>query len=423
MDREVDATPGTTATVSFRIRATAPGSYEGVVSLPEDGLAVDNQRFFTLNVAKRVQATLLTDASLTSGTSSARFLYRAIDPTGGDGVFDVRAMRPGEFDVAVMQTTQVVLIDGVSGLSRETADLLAQFVRDGGAAILFLGSPGERNVLDELEAASNNEFLSPVLLGSIHDYRSEENREDPFATIAFYNEAAPALQKFRETDDLSSIQFYRAFEAEPRPEAGEILLRFDDGNIAAMQRSFGAGTMLVCNFSAARDHSNLAGCTVFVPLIHELLKGTRPRTGSARTFLVGGAASTTVQSDNQAGPLSFVNPAGESVVAQFEESGGDTAVMFPQTSRIGFYRVQVEEQHIGSVAVNVDSRESNLDSLDTEQLEQVARLSRDRMTAVAGYEASAVDDLLRGRPVWHYFVLGALALVALEQFVLMALRR
>src|SRR5438876_9483436 len=55
MQHELDVPAGTTASVTFRLRANRAGFFEGELTIPEDSLPVDNRRYFTLTVGERVQ--------------------------------------------------------------------------------------------------------------------------------------------------------------------------------------------------------------------------------------------------------------------------------------------------------------------------------------------------------------------------------
>ncbi|MFA6241918.1 MAG: BatA and WFA domain-containing protein, partial [Candidatus Hydrogenedentales bacterium] len=80
LEREVDVASGTTASVTFRIRAAQPASYEGIVSIPDDALPADNRRYFTLNVSDRVHVAFLNDSGTRDRNSGSRALLRALDP-------------------------------------------------------------------------------------------------------------------------------------------------------------------------------------------------------------------------------------------------------------------------------------------------------------------------------------------------------
>jgi hypothetical protein len=72
--------------------------------------------------------------------------------------------------------------------------------------------------------------------------------------------------------------------------------------------------------------------------------------------------------------------------------------------------------------VNVNPLESNLETLAVSQLRELAQIPETSFHAAAGSQAS-INKLLVGRPTWHYFLLGAIGLLALEQILVSIWKR
>jgi hypothetical protein len=72
--------------------------------------------------------------------------------------------------------------------------------------------------------------------------------------------------------------------------------------------------------------------------------------------------------------------------------------------------------------VNVNPLESNFEALSITQLEELAQVSRAQFHTAAGNQGS-ISELLNGKQLWHYFLLLAIALLALEQIFVMILYR
>ena len=111
----------------------------------------------------------------------------------------------------------------------------------------------------------------------------------------------------------------------------------------------------------------------------------------------------------------FNSPSGAKLDAVFEMGGREAAVIFPETKESGFYRVLAGDRLVGSVAVNVDPRESNLESLTLSQVQALSEISRERLFATAGLDVQALQNLREGRPLWHYCLLAGLCLLGVEQ--------
>ena len=110
---------------------------------------------------------------------------------------------------------------------------------------------------------------------------------------------SPLLKLFKSPDaaDLGKIHFTRLYLTTEPDKRAEVLLKFEDGTPAAARRNFGAGSILVCNFSTSPADSDLPRQEFFPPLLHEFLKGLTDKGGDRREFYPGGSASTTLDAD------------------------------------------------------------------------------------------------------------------------------
>jgi hypothetical protein len=411
-NRELTIDAGMTETASFRLKIKNPGNYEGVAKIREDFLAADDKRYFTLNVAERVHVLILTDESEYDSRSSHRFLLRAIQPfeDAAAGTIDCAIARPDRLDKFELGRAQLVLIAGAQQFSAKTNEMLAQYVRDGGGIIYFLSSAADRANLKALEEVTKSDFQSPFALGA----EAERQGEEGYAVLADANFDDALLRDFRDAGDLAQIQFYRALKTERNEKAGQVLLRYDDGNIAMARQSLGAGAVLLCNFSTAPARSDLAKRPLFIPLIHKMIAEMRPKGSGPREFTVGSSCSTTVRLESEDSGLEFLNPADEKIDASIEVSALEAMVICPRAEAVGFYRVMEADRRAGSIAVNLDSRESNLDALTVEQIEEISKPVKESFYAAAGARSGDLDRLLEGKPLWHYFMLIALLLLAAE---------
>jgi hypothetical protein len=412
--REASVAPGMTETVRFRTKPEKEGLYEGTIRIGEDALGPDNARYFTVNASDRLRVLILTDENAYEPLASHRFLARAVNPANAETAAVVATVRkPEQFDRFAAADAHLVMLAGVRALPQAAARQLVEYLRDGGGVIYFLGHPADKENLDLLVKLSEGALELPFRVGGLRDYR--EARSDRYATFAGANFDDPILRKFKEYGSLGEAQFYRCFATEREKGQGQVLLRYDDENIAMARKSLGLGSLLLCNFSPGLEGSDLAKRPLFVPFVHEMIRNMRPQSGGLREFHVGSAASTTIKLASTNAPLLFRAPTGERINGTFEENHGEAAVFFPATETTGFYRIDAGEAHAGSVAVNVDPRESNLEALTVEQLRELANVPRDRFLATTATDIDAVGALLAGRPLWHWFLLAALCLAGVEQ--------
>ena len=420
-EKKVSLPPGSSSTVSFRFRAANTGSFEGTARVPDDALAADDMRFFTLDIHERIDVLLVSDAAA-EARSGAHFVWRALDPFADEqrsSAIRTRLTRARDLDLSA-DPPQVLVIDGAGPLSENAVAQIVEFLSDGGSLIYFLSDVLDKGNIDSLALFAKEQFVSPFTLTTLVDRRtagdvagklSEVKREDPI------------FRRFKETGELTGLSFQRYFATERSEGRGEVLARYEDGNLAMGKAALGAGVLLLCNFSAGRDASDLAQLPVFIPLVHEMVKSVRPSEGVASHALVGFPASGAVPVDGSGDGLLIAAPSGKNVSATTDRRGQAVAVILASTNEQGFFRINKGSRHLGSIPVNIDARESDLLSLTEAQLRELSAAADRKVASASARSPRAVSALMEGVPVWPYLLLAALGILGAEQAALLMLRR
>jgi hypothetical protein len=420
LSQQVSLGPRMTASASFRVRIHKSGRYECRLSIPNDGLEVDDRRFFTFGVTQAINILLVSDDTPEKTKSGSLFLNRAINPfwQAQDATAVASVIRSEQLSELNVAGVQVVMLSGINELSRPAAEVLINYLRDGGSVVYFHVGGADAHNLKVLTDVSEGDFMAPYTITGQIDLSLKGNH----ATLAEANFDHRLLSKFKESGELSDFQFYSFFSTERVKQKGQILLRYDDRNIAMAEKTVGSGTILLCNFGCSLEHSDIARHTLFVPLVHEIIKGLRPSAGARNSFEVGDQCSMTTGAVTKGDQVEFRSPADEVVDGNIEVGISGAAVFFPKTKQCGFYRIYVGDESVCSVAVNVNPLESNLETLAVSQLRELAQIPETSFHAAAGSQAS-INKLLAGRPIWHYFLLGAIGLLALEQILVSIWKR
>ncbi len=411
-DRDVLLEPHATLSTSFQVRFSQSGQYEGELVIPADGLPIDDRRCFTLTAAQQVNILLVSDAGATRHETGSRFLERAINPfvRAHDATAVASLCRSGQLDSLNLSRAQVVILTEVDELSRASAELLLTYLRDGGSVVYFHVGGADSHNLKLLADTGGDDFVCPFKISGQVALRQEEQH----AVWSEANFDHRILRKFKESGELADLRFYRFFSTERIEQKGQVLLRYDNRSIAMSQATVGAGRLLLCNFSCSLEYSDLAKHTVFVPLIHEIIKCLRPGSGARNAFMVGDQCYMTVASISQDSQLEFKDPDDRPLEGSVDMGQSGGAVFFPRTDRCGFYRVYADNVVAGAMAVNVNPVESNLEALEISQLEELAKSAHEASFTVSTGRAG-IERALAGKALWPYFLVAAIGLLFAEQ--------
>ena len=442
----------TTLTYNF----FTPGTHIGYLTLTEDRLNVDNQRYFTLKVIGEVRVlcvgeeteylTLALNPHKNSRQQSTvsnqqRDFLNA--PPAADGLRLLTAdtmilptqCTPTAFESFPLEDYDVIILADVPKITRQIAAQLQEFIRHGKSIIAFVSTHSNTDSYNSFSDA-----WLPAQLGSpltwtppqqVRAYQAGHPIFDIFPNEGFSAQYAP--------------QFHSGVVLRPTSES-DIIAHFGDDTPFLVERNQGTSTVLLyncgllgqqrntptANASPARATNDLFVNPYFLPMLQQsvlytaianrnLLKwgGHVGDTYTARyPRSAGGKASirlkTTVDTPDDDG-LATDN----STVVPIAEDG---TLQFQRTERPGIYQVEVRTQdrlQRDFFAVNVDATEADLTQIPLQQA--AARVGAQATPGTETEGTTVVDDAYNvkrhGREIWGELLLLTVCLMLLESFL------
>jgi len=308
----------------------------------------------------------------------------------------VANLGPADLARAAVVVASDVSIDG------ETARRLREFVEGGGGLLVALGSKSE-----EAHGALASAGLAPAPEGG--DGGQPATR---IARIASLDRTHPGLELFAgpRSGDFGTARFFRHRKVLTSGE-DRVLARFDDGAPALVERRVGSGRVLLWTSTFDTYWNDFALQPVFLPFIHQATKslaGFRPPSPWHTVGTVVDLAATPGLADaGGAEPLTATSPSGRDLPA--------TDVL--ELDEQGFYVFERGGETAGMLAANVDVRESDLATLDAEELVAALRPLGAGGERTSGPVESTPIEREASQGLWRYLVLGVLALLVAEVFV------
>jgi Aerotolerance regulator N-terminal/von Willebrand factor type A domain len=384
--------PNASATVTFEPFPLPPSVARATVRLAPDALPEDDAFHFVLAPGSDLPVLVLED-----GPSRGRSLYleRALAighrPRFRVQTKDVAQLRSDDLAPGLL----VVLDDSVP--TPAAARLLHDFVERGGGLLVVLGDPAAGPW--PAEAAS----LLPGGLGPAVDRSADWG-----ATLAYVDYGHPIFELFRgpHSGDFSSARFfrYRGLDA-----ASGVLARFDDGAAALASRAIGKGRVLAWTSSIDTSRNDLALQPVFLPFLHQLVQYASGYAESPVSYTVGDALDLSRVARPGGGAVAILDPAG--LRSPLAERASGVELTAP-----GFYELRPAAGGalLAVAAVNADRAESDLTTMDPEELAAaVTRADGGARGVRTGPALSTADEESR-QALWRYVLMAALLLLAAE---------
>ncbi len=331
--------------VTFTRAPLPAGVSRARILLTGDGLAVDDSFHFVLGARDDIK-TLIVDPS--------PFTARALE-IGDQPSFDI--LRRSSLIAADLSGRSLVILggSGSEALSASSSSALVRFVNEGGGLLATAPLAGLRGDAPGLLPGTWGENVSRL--------------GDRGASLGFVDLDHPALFAFKQArgSDFSRARFlqYRQFKPSTGQEAERlrVLARFDDGREALVESTFGRGRVLAFTTPLDGLMSDLPVQPLFLPLIHELARYASAHEDTPLFHRVGAAVTVAGgrKGKNSDPARSVTSPLGRKENLAAGTSGIELQIP-------GFYEAERVSGTRYMVAANVDSGESDLSTLDPDEL-------------------------------------------------------
>ena len=360
-DREIAAAPytiepDTNIDIPIAVRAPASGALAIAIDDP-GGLPADDARYRTLG--SEAQARALIVAGAAGAGRGGFYLSRALDAPPEDGGFAVDVRSVSGFTGAMLEQSRysLVVLTSTRGLERRAREALATYVRAGGGLLLTAAADQDAAMLSNLFG-----WQPPLAPVDMHDRPLTFAATDPRHPV--FRPFGPLLA------NLGNVRFDRVWRV--RPDGWSVLARFDDGGPALLERTEGSGRVLLFASDLDRRWNDFPVHPSFVPFAIETARFASAARSSSRDLTVG------------------------AVPAGFEARPG------------------VQRNGARQIAVNVDSRESNLTRMQTNEF-----TGRFQTSSAPAPQATRLHarQLEGDQSYWRYGLMLMLVVLVTESFV------
>jgi hypothetical protein len=407
----ISVPPGAPASVTFQPFTLARAFTRGAVRIGDDALKQDNAFHFIASPAQRLPVLLVEPPRVPREASF--FLQKAL-AIGNTPAFQVNVRQGESITTTDLDRHRVVILNDTAALS--SGNMLKNFVAKGGGLLVVLG--------EHANWGTDSNDLLPGVPANVVD---RPGRGGALAELDFSH---PILELFKapRSGNLTTARFfrYRAVTMKPEPQgdregepapARRVIARFDDGAVAMAERRLGSGHVVMWTSTLDNYWNDLAvNRPVYLPLVHQLIRYLATYQEPASWFTIGEvidpghqlrASGLGVQSGT--GAL-ILTPAGQRI----EQSGTPTPVQLDQP---GFYEIRSRSNQSGTVtlAANLDTSESDLSMLDTQELTAALAGKPGTINAAAADAATLTpEDQERRQNFWWYLLVAGIVLLGLE---------
>ncbi len=389
--------------VSFTQFTLASPNVRGSVRAGTDPLPADNTFHFVLAPSEPVSLVIVDSGDR---SASSLFLQKALS-IGTAPLFQVDVTSAGRLTPAAFDKRAVVILNDTMFPPAGGGGALKTFLQRGGGLLVVAG--------DHTTWPQGEAELLPGRLGATVDRTSERS-----GSLGFLDYSHPVFEVFKapRSGDFSAAHVfrYRALQTTP---ADRVLARFDDGAIAAAERTIGGGRSIVWTSTLDDTWTDIGVKPVFLPLVHQLIRYLAHYEPPTSWRTVGQVLDLTVRARGRGDRANriVVTPSGERIPQSGAGEGNEGLL---ELSEQGIYEIRSTGAtgRPEAIAVNIDPAESDLTAIDPDEL----------VAAVTGHatpsDAQPVqtqemtrEESEKRQGLWWYLLMAGLLLLAAETVI------
>ncbi len=426
---QLDIEPDDLADAVFKIDFQDEATHTGWVELPEDALAVDNKRYFTLQSLQSIKVHAVGNRSRPRGSfqKPETFFMEMAFTAGSDAVpidFSESATIP---NAATLARTDVLILADVARFSPTEADRIKTYVAAGGGLIVTVGDNFDADVYEQHLGGA--EGLMPCnFVQAVGDAFDRQQ----FRVLATVRYEHPIFAPFKEPNhgDFGKARFYKVFQAVPTADA-TVIAAYDDGSPALFEKSYGDASMrtpgrVLCFTSTIdREWNDLPIRAVYLPFLHEAIKYLALKdVETSPDYRVGDGIELDVETETDGGGrervVAVFNPKGVETRLQSDKNNTTTSVFYTDTAIPGIYSIHASGAASRYFVINTEVTESDLAARDVEELTSMLKGTVDESaedTPTAELTAQYHEDVENRQDVWMYLMLAVFALAVTEMFL------
>jgi hypothetical protein len=403
--QQFDLAPMETRQVEFTVAPRRTGRLGGYVEVDDDGLSLDNRRYFTFYIPQTLRVLLL-------GKEPAATYYprRALGAgTLADPLLEVSSALLDELDETRLRQIDILVLCNLERLNSDQTAALHHFVAAGGGLAIF---PGPQSDL----SFYNRHLLPGLIPAALQSATGQPATQDQFRRLDPERPTHPLFQHLLTQINADRPRFFAAFELIGRPQLNP-LIQFDDGRPALIESTKDQGRVLLFATPLSLAWSDLPHKGLFVPLMHRLIRHLGQPPGHADTYLIGQSPqrylgpltdNTGVQAESPTGKRFFIEP---------QLNSGRYFWKIPSVAEPGLWRLLLEGEETDLFAVNVDTQESMLTPVPKARLQQLFGATRTHFFKPGKDLGIELASERHGRELWRECLLLALVLLVLELWI------
>ena len=397
----IDIPAGGYSDCHLTYRIDEPGTNCGKVSIEDAPITFDDDLYFTYEVTDNSSISVIYDKE------PNRFLAALY---GKDSVFTYQPMSYQQVNYTQLRQSDIIVLSEVPTISSGLADELTKFVKAGGTLLVFPSEKADNSVNGLLQSLNAGRYGN--LVKSSLKCKTL-NRESIYFKGAL------------ETDDgrIDMPQTLQHYAISGGTNGSEIIMSLEDNSPLLVSYPFESGKVILSAVAMNDDFGNAHRHALFFVPLHNI--GIMNAAQQKLYNLIGIDQMQRVMLPTDGSDEAVVlrsRKGNEEFIPEQRRLGNETALYFHnQAHTSDWYDIVRGGQVLGTLAFNMNRRESDLNCYNENELKKMAEELGDNVAVISADTkniAKSVSDRLNGKPLWPWFLVLSLLCFLAEIAVL-----
>lgn len=422
------------ATTNFPCEFTDPGSHRVKVVLEPDNLAVDNERYLSVDVRDSIRGLIVNgNPSSDPYEDEAMYLRYALQPSKIESerfsIYSLDVVTDIVLEATDIKKYDFVILANVESLSQEKLKTLEEYVQSGGGLLIFLGDKVDRRFYNDALYKNGLGLMPGELIEILGD--KEHQNYVKLDKIDFTHETMNYFKPIKEY--LSKIfiyEYYRIKLNTPEKDKTEennarILARFNDNdeNPALIEKVYGKGKIIVLATSADIEWNTMPASPGGVILYDQLVQYLSIPDVGLKNIMVGEPLKLFIKPTDYSPTFSLIMPERGikfiSPIVLPGEKGFFLSCSETDTDKTGIYSLErpnsdEQERFFSYIAVNLDPQEGNIKKISADELKQFYNgFKFDLFKEFTQHKEDAISKTPSSN-IWKYLIWTVFGLMVLE---------
>ena len=404
----VELKPGESKAVKFKLIPLKAGVSTGSILVEDDDLYFDNRRYFTFFVPEKIKVLLIGQ-----NENDVKFFRIALNPTSKlDSRFNTDFIAATQIEFSTLKKYQVVLLSNVQRIEGTLLSSIYSYVEEGGGLLIFLGDNVDlRNYNENF----NKKLSLPLFTETIGEFGSKEYNlrlgKVDFSHPIFYG----VFDK--ENQNIDSPLFYFLTKVKSQPE-DDIIIEFSNGDPFLIDSNKNKGGVMLFTSTIDPNWSDRYLKGIFVPLMNRCVAYLANNAIiSNQDHFVSEVLTTKISGVENYENLTIETPGGNRIRLSPRIEKGDFVINFLDTEEAGIYSLSSDNKILKKFSVNVDVKESELKTLNSEEIEKTFG----RCKIISNNDTASLVNEIRatryGHELWKYCIGLVLILLFFEMML------